>query len=499
MPSEPRIGTVFAGYRIEGICGRGGMSVVYRAENLRLGNAVALKLLAAELAEDEGFRERFVRESRTAASLLHPHIIPIYDAGDAEGILYIAMRYVDGPDLKALAREGALTPERVLRIGAQVASALDAAHERGLIHRDVKPANVLLEAGPGGEDHAYLADFGLTKNVDSHSGITGTGQFVGTIDYMAPEQIEGREVDSRVDVYALGCVLFECLAGVPPYPRESEVAVLWAHMRDEPPAVSAVRPELPPATDDALAWALSKDPADRPGTCGELIDALRGALGVSSQAGAATVRVGAKPKGRAAWGRGHAIAAGLIGLAVGAGIASALLVPGRGTTTKVVTTVSIQTSFLKPLIPEPVRRTCQRAPKLSPDFFETFACRPGHGVATAQYNLVRGGTLMTQDFLKRLRLEGIPLANGKFTTGGDCSIGENAVQYWVRRNKRGGHDQATSTTPFSDIRGIVFCHHDQHRSWIEWTDNRLNVYTVASGSDPTQLYQWWATRAGPLS
>ena len=214
MPSEPRIGTVFSGYRIDGTLGRGGMSVVYRAENLRLGNTVALKLLAPELAEDEGFRERFVRESRTAASLLHPHVIPIYDAGDAEGVLYIAMRYVDGPDLKALAHEGeGLAPARVLRIGAQVASALDAAHERGLIHRDVKPANILLETGPGGEDHAYLADFGLTKNVDSHSGITGTGQFVGTIDYMAPEQIEGREVDSRVDVYALGCVLFECLAG----------------------------------------------------------------------------------------------------------------------------------------------------------------------------------------------------------------------------------------------------------------------------------------------
>ena len=499
MPSEPRIGTVFAGYRIEGICGRGGMSVVYRAENLRLGNPVALKLLAAELAEDEGFRERFVRESRTAASLLHPHIIPIYDAGDAEGILYIAMRYVDGPDLKALAREGALSPERALRIGAQVASALDAAHERGLIHRDVKPANILLEGGPGGEDHSYLADFGLTKNVDSHSGITGTGQFVGTIDYMAPEQIEGREVDSRVDVYALGCVLFECLAGVPPYTRESEVAVLWAHMRDDPPAVTAVRPELPPAADDALAWALAKDPADRPGSCGELVDALRDALGVAPQLAAATVRARTKSKGRAGWGRGWAIAAGLIGLAVGAGIASALLLPGRSSSTKLVTTVSIRTSFLKPLIPAPVRSTCQRAPKLSSDFFETFVCRPGNGVGTVQYNLVRGGALMMGDFLRRLRAEGIPVSNGRFTTSGDCSIGENAVQYWVRRNKRGGHDQATPTTPFTDIRGIVFCHHDQHRSWIEWTDNRLNVYSIASGPDPTRLYQWWATQAGPLS
>ena len=507
MPSEPRIGTVFAGYRIEGICGRGGMSVVYRAENLRLGNVVALKLLAPELAEDEGFRERFVRESRTAASLLHPHIIPIYDAGDAEGVLYIAMRYVDGPDLKALAREDdRLTPARVLRIGAQVASALDAAHERGLIHRDVKPANILLEAGPGGEDHAYLADFGLTKNVDSHSGITGTGQFVGTIDYMAPEQIEGRQVDSQVDVYALGCVLFECLAGVPPYSRETEVAVLWAHMRDEPPALSDVRPEFPAAANDVLAWALAKDPADRPESCGALIDALRGALGEAGamQAGvsppsAVTVRGGTRQKGRAGWGESRTLVAALVGLALGAGVASAVLLSSRSPSTRLVTTVSLRTSFLKPLIPVPVGRTCQRAPKLTPDFYESFACRPGHGVDTVQYNLVRGGPLMTADFLKRLRTEGIPVSGGKFTTVGDCSIGENAVQYWVRRNKKGGHEQATPTTPFSEIRGVVLCHHDQNRGWIEWTDNRLNVYSVASGPSPALLYQWWATEAGPLS
>src|SRR6266498_833420 len=203
------------------------MSVVYRAENPRLGNVVALKLLSAALAEDETFRERFVRESRTAASIAHPNIIPIHDAGDAEGVLYIAMRYVEGPDLKARVQDG-LPAGRALLIGAQVASALDAAHARGMVHRDVKPANVLVEPGAEGEDHAYLADFGLTKHVESHSGITGTGQFLGTIDYMAPEQIEGRQVDARADVYALGCVLFECLAGSPPYRRESEVAVLWA-------------------------------------------------------------------------------------------------------------------------------------------------------------------------------------------------------------------------------------------------------------------------------
>jgi hypothetical protein len=502
MPPEPRIGTAFAGYRIEGILGRGGMSVVYRAENLRLGNTVALKLLAPELAQDEGFRERFVRESRTAASLQHPNIIPIYDAGDAEGLLYIAMRYVDGPNLRTLEHEaGELSPARVLRIGTQVASALDAAHEQGLIHRDVKPANILLEAGAEGDDHAYLADFGLTKNVDSHSGITGTGQFIGTIDYMAPEQIEGREVDAGVDVYALGCVLFECLAGVPPYTRETEVAVLWAHMRDDPPALSKARPGLPATVDDVFAWALAKDPGDRPGTCGELTGALRSALGElgepESRSEAVTVRGRLRPPSRGGWGRNRAIAAGLVGLALGAGIASAALLAGRNST-KVVTTVSVQRSFLKPLIPTPVQRTCARAPKLSSDYFETFTCRP-EGVGTVQYSLVRGGALMRANLLKRLSTEGVPVSNGRFSTSGDCSIGENAVRYWVRRNKRGGHEQATASAPVSEIAGVVFCHHDQHRSWIEWTDNRLNVYSVASGPNATVLYQWWATQAGPFS
>jgi hypothetical protein len=339
VAATPRIGTVFAGYRIEALRGRGGMSVVYRAENPRLGNQVALKLLSPELADDESFRERFVRESRTAASIAHPHIIPIYDAGDAEGVLYLAMRYVQGPDLKGLARQGSLAPGRVLRLGAQLASALDAAHARGLIHRDVKPANVLLEAGAEGDDHAYLADFGLTKHLESQSGITGSGQFIGTIDYMAPEQIEGRQVDARADVYALGCVLFECLAGSPPYRRESEVAVLWAHMRDEPPSLSQARPELPAAADGVVAKALAKDPAERYASCGELVRDLRGALEESSLVADAPTIQGprpAPPRGRIVWGR-IALAAAA-GLALGAGIASAVFLATRDHSPALVTT-----------------------------------------------------------------------------------------------------------------------------------------------------------------
>jgi serine/threonine protein kinase len=352
VADTPRIGTLFAGYRIEALRGRGGMSVVYRAENPRLGNVVALKLLAGELAEDESFRERFVRESRTAASLAHPHIIPIYDAGDAEGLLYIAMRYVEGPDLKALAQER-MAPARVLHLGAQVASALDAAHERGMIHRDVKPANVLVEAGAEGTDHAYLADFGLTKHVESQTGITGSGQFIGTIDYMAPEQIEGRQVDARVDLYALGCVLFECMAGAPPYRRETDVAVLWAHIRDEPPSLTSVRPELPVAADAVVAKALAKDPADRYASCGELVQELRAALddpGRAADAPTVRRRESQRPRGRS--GRGRLALAAAAGLVLGGGFASAaFLAAGNGSPrveTKVVAPPPRIASFRTP-------------------------------------------------------------------------------------------------------------------------------------------------------
>jgi serine/threonine protein kinase len=283
MAVVPRIGTEFAGYRIEGLLGRGGMSVVYRAENVRLGNKVALKLLSDELADDESFRERFVRESRTAATLNHPNIVTIYDAGDWEGVLYMAMRLVDG-DLKAhLGRTGPLASDHALAVAAQVGSALDAAHARGLLHRDVKPANVLLEPGEAGAAPiVYLADFGLTKHLESRSGITASGQFVGTIDYMSPEQIEGREVDSRTDVYSLGCVVFESLAGAAPFRRETDVAVLWAHIRDEPPPLTEVRRELPAEVDAVVAKAMAKLPEERYATCREFVAALRQALGAAA-------------------------------------------------------------------------------------------------------------------------------------------------------------------------------------------------------------------------
>ena len=511
MVVTPRIGTVFAGYRIEGLKGRGGMSVVYRAENPRLGNVVALKLLAPELAEDESFRERFVRESRTAASLAHPNIVPIYDAGDAEGVLYIAMRYVEGPDLKALARQPSrLSTARVLRIGGQVASALDAAHARGLIHRDVKPANILLEAGAAGDDHAYLADFGLTKHVESHSGITGSGQFVGTIDYMAPEQIEGRDVDARADVYALGCVLYECLAGSPPYSRETEVAVLWAHMRDEPPALSDVRPDLPAAIDDVLAKALAKDRDQRYETCLDLVDDLRTALEEPAPAPveARTVRAPTRQRRRETraiakagprrfrWFSRPALVATL--LALGAGIATAVLLGTGWDSTVDRQTTTVRTSFLQAMIPPKVLSSCEPGGKLSTDFYESFDCRPGSGAQEVRYHLARSGPLMHNYFATRLRRENIHTFDDRFTPSGDCAVGEKAVQHWVARNKKGGHQTALAEEPLQP-RGDVLCHHEGDSAWIEWTDNRLLVYAIAQGprSKFNDLYQWWSTQAGP--
>jgi YVTN family beta-propeller protein len=273
--SQPRIGSELLGYRIETPIGRGGMGAVYRARHLALDRSVALKLLPADLAEDERFRERFLRESKLAASIEHPNIVPIYDAGEVDGSLYIAMRYVEGTDLKALLRrEGALEPARALALVSQLADALEAAHERGLVHRDVKPSNALLDAG----GRLYLTDFGLTKSVSDRSALTATDQIIGTVDYVAPEQIEGKPVDRRADVYSLGCLLYECLTGEVPFPRDSELAALWAHVQERPPKASLRRPELPKEIDGVIAKAMAKAPAGRFGTCGELVEAARAAL-----------------------------------------------------------------------------------------------------------------------------------------------------------------------------------------------------------------------------
>ncbi|MEU1319732.1 serine/threonine-protein kinase [Streptomyces tibetensis] len=278
-PSE-LVGQQIAGYRIEQEIGRGGMAVVYRARDLRLERTVALKLLAPELARNDTFRRRFTHESRAAAAIDHPHIVPVFEAGETDGVLYIAMRYVPGSDLRhVLDREGPMPPVTALRVAAQVASALDAAHDHGLVHRDVKPGNILVARGTDSDhpEHVYLTDFGLTKKSLSLTGFTTVGQFVGTLDYVAPEQISGKPVDARCDVYGFACVVFETLAGHPPFLRDDDMALLWAHQYDEPPPLTEGRPDLDPRVDPVLAQALAKSPDDRYPSCLAFVAALRAA------------------------------------------------------------------------------------------------------------------------------------------------------------------------------------------------------------------------------
>ncbi|MGW1909178.1 serine/threonine-protein kinase [Streptomyces sp. NPDC002076] len=275
------IGAEIAGYKVERELGRGGMAVVYRARDLRLGRTVALKLLAPEYTRNDAFRRRFAQESRVAAAIDHPNIVPVFEAGEFDGVLYIAMCYVSGQDLRALIdREGPLAVPVALRIAAQLASALDAAHARDLVHRDVKPGNVLIAKVVDSDhpEHVYLTDFGLAKKSLSLTGFTTAGEFVGTLDYVAPERIAGRPVDGRADQYSLACVVHEMLTGAPPFRREDHLELLWAHQYDPPPVLSKERPDIPPAADEVLHKALAKAPDDRHGTCLEFVAALRAAV-----------------------------------------------------------------------------------------------------------------------------------------------------------------------------------------------------------------------------
>src|ERR1700753_4426434 len=290
-PESYSVGSEVAGYRREEQIGRGGMALVYRARDVQLGRNVALKLLSPVLGRDEAFRQRFIRESRGAAPCDHPHIIPIFAAGDSDGVLFIAMRYVQGGAVRRLVDElGSLPADRAVSIITQVASALDAAHLNGLVHRDIKPANMLLDStdSAGQQDHVYLADFGLSKRSLSATGLTSIGQFLGTPAYVAPEQIEGRTVDGRADLYALACAAFEMLCGEPPVQRDGDLAIMWAQVSAPPPSLSDQRPDLPPAVDTVLQRALAKDPADRFSGCLAFAAGLRAALGLHGPAAGAS-------------------------------------------------------------------------------------------------------------------------------------------------------------------------------------------------------------------
>ena len=287
----PRIGDEFAGYRLVSLIGHGGMSIVYRAEHIGLERTVALKLLSPQVSADEDFRERFQRESKVAAALEHPNIIPIYEAGEENGVLYIAMRYVEGADLKSRLKQGGpLEEHQVVVLISQVAAALEAAHDKGLVHRDVKPANILIAAGAGveGSDHAYLSDFGVVKNTAA-AGFTKTGLFVGTADYASPEQIEGKPLDARADIYSLGCVTYEALTATPTYEKDSEVAMMYAHLLEPPPKLTEKRPDLPPEVDEVMAKAVAKSKEDRYERPTEFALALKQAVGAGAASGVSAV------------------------------------------------------------------------------------------------------------------------------------------------------------------------------------------------------------------
>lgn len=297
------IGSTVGSYLIQSQIGRGGMGVVYQAQHVRLRTRqVALKVLAPELTADESFRQRFIDESELAASLEHPNIIPVYDAGESDGVLYIAMRLVRGTDLaKVLAQEKRLDPNRALRVLWPVAAALDYAHGRGLVHRDVKPANTLLERteGPDAREHVFLSDFGLGKQIGSTSHLTMAGQFVGTLSYAAPEQFRGERPSPATDVYALGCMLVECLSGQVPFPHDSEPAVMYAHLSEPAPRISQRVPGAPPEFDAVVSRALAKSPEDRFQGCREMMQAAHAALtGATGAVGAALTGPGPAPMPR---------------------------------------------------------------------------------------------------------------------------------------------------------------------------------------------------------
>jgi ketosteroid isomerase-like protein len=290
--SDLEPGSEFAGHRIEEVVGHGGMGVVYRAVHVALGRTVALKILAPELAGNDEFQTRFRQESKLAASIDHPNVIPIFDAGEEGDSLYVTMRFVAGTDLRHLAAGNGLTPERAVRIVAQAAEALDAAHARGLVHRDVKPGNVLIEARDG-HDHAFLTDFGLTKQVTSDPSITETGNWLGTVDYAAPEQIRARPLDRRADVYALGGVLYWALTGRVPYPREGDMAKMYAHLNDPPPALGD---SIPAELAAVVGRAMAKEPADRYQAAGDL---GRAVLAAAPAAPSAAPRAEGAPRAEA--------------------------------------------------------------------------------------------------------------------------------------------------------------------------------------------------------
>ncbi len=491
------------------------MSTVYRAQAPRLGVRVALKILNAHAAKDESFRERFVRESTLAAAINHPNVITIYDAGAWGDDLFIALRYVAGGDLNVPLKEGPLELDRALAILAQVASGLDAAHSRGLIHRDIKPANIMLDSGPGrgSPEVAYVTDFGLIKHVQSGGRATPTGDLLGTIDYVAPEQIEGRPVDGRADVYSLGCVAFECLTGRAPFARENDAAVLWAHMEEEPPSASDFRPELPSAANESLARAMAKDPEKRFHSCLEFVDSLRREVdpGTQGRATVALPRVGRSPVRSWRWPLVAAVgtsclALGALGALAVSRVAADEPSAGEGdaaaaeTRTVVSTVVEREPPALIGNVPDAIESSCTRAAVPTPDFEASVSCRPGGPVELVQYSDAVSNPYMGTYLRRKLGYAGlrVPNPNERVAAQGSCEQKAlPAVEEWVESG-RGGHD-AIGHTQFSDSDGLVLCYVDAKGAHIEWSTRNLNIYAHAYGPNYNRLLNWWKSQSGPVA
>ncbi|WP_063040824.1 serine/threonine-protein kinase [Nocardia pseudovaccinii] len=317
-------GTVFAGYLIERVLGIGGMGTVYVARHPRLPRRDALKVLAQTHSGDEEFRARFIREAELAARLEHPNIVAVHDRGVHDGQLWIAMQFVDGIDAAGLIRHDAadLPPERVSHIVGSAARGLDAAHRAGLLHRDVKPANILLESRPGEPDRVFVSDFGIARAAGQSTALTAVGSVLATLAYAAPEQLMGGVVDRRADVYALGCTLYELLTRTKPFPRDTAVAVMQAHIQDPPPRATTANPLLPQAIDRVIARSLAKNPDDRYPSCGALADAA--AVALDGRVDALTIDLGNTVPRRPAR-RRVGLAIGIAASVVVVGVASAVV------------------------------------------------------------------------------------------------------------------------------------------------------------------------------
>ena len=540
------VGTVLAGCRVEEVIGRGGMSVVYRGEHVHLGKKVALKILSPVLQQDEDFRERFLRESRTAASIEHQNIIPIYDAGEADGLLYIAMRYVDGVDLKRLIeREGPLSLARTTYLIEQIAAALDAAHAGGLVHRDVKPGNVLVADGT---ERVFLTDFGVVKH-GSSTGLTRTGYFLGTIDYAAPEQIEGRPVDPRTDVYAVGCLLYECLTGTPPFQRGGEMAAIHAHLTQEPPAATAVRPELPPAVDTIIRTAMAKKQEDRYPSAGSLVRSLRAVAaadvpGASDEtslwplaetttpseplarleptappeppaaeppapsaptaepalpsarqrAGADDPAPAAIPHRRRRPGRRGLLAGAAVVLLAAGGATAAITLGGTHTPSAGAGPSAfpdaIEQDLLLAHIPAGIRPSCVRMPPIANSvFLRSVRCSQGRGLGEVTYSRAH-----STDALRSYFLANVKALHVAFPTEKACAASQPAADEWQRSGLT-THLEGRST----HAEGRIACMRGSANASIFWTDTATKIFAQASrpAASWPALYAWWRTVAGP--